>query len=150
MIVERRPFEGICGGMHCRIWLDAPAPATFAEFFLAELVALAAPAGLGHVEALARRREDEAAKLSEALRHAIQAPNGQKNHGDRHVFDYVSGYRIKVTFWPKGLPEGYEDTGCASRHGLPLISSVEFEQMYGKGSLEGAARLALDRCRTQL
>lgn len=157
MIVDRITFgEPEAGEIWCRIWLDEPVPDDFAERLLVELLAFGEPVGLGVVEAFARRKENLSDIITEAVHKAAHTPHGRRNLYDAFYFDYVAGNRIKVYYLPHGRPieeddeeeEAYKsdiDPVMRENAHRPMIDSVEFEDMYGFGSLEGAVKMALAR-----
>lgn len=151
MIVERAPYREDGDQIWCRIWLDEPVPGDFLERLLGELLAFASPVGLGKIEAHARRHDDQAVVLAENIHTAAHTSSGHRRLRNHFWFDYVAGNRVKVSFLPEGvLGEGDEDPEETSPHPLlPMVSSTEFEEMYGHGSLEGAVRMALMAVRTE-
>lgn len=126
------------------IWIDEKMPANFERRLLNELLALSEPAGLGAVEAHARKSHAFNTILDEGLYGATHDHRGKRHRDDAFHFDYVSGYRIKVDYLPFGISIYEDSPELHLRHpGMPVVISSAFDRQYGDGALEGAVRLAL-------
>ncbi len=147
MKVIRREYSGMSGGTECLIWLLTRPDEDFPNRLLNELLAISSPVGLGHVEAAGRRREALNAIIIQGVAVAGLNSHGERRSDGGYHFDYVNGHRIKVFYYPNGIPVYDDDPDADMLHRLhknePCIASLEFEKSYGEGSLENAVRLAL-------
>lgn len=141
----RETSASIGGGTDCWVFVEPPLAPDFARSLVAELYALARPVGLGEVEASTRKKAPTERTLEASMRESGLNTRGNRRRRGEHWFDYVGGYRIKVSFLPLGLELVPEFPAAWYHPGWPVVSSVEFEEMYGDGALESAVRLALTR-----
>ncbi len=143
-MIEYREIGEASGLDVLYIWIDEPLPADFERKLLSELLALAEPVGFSEFEAAVRKSENAQSILDKGVRDATFDYRGKRRFDDMLLFDYVSGYRLKVEYFPFGLSI-IEDTPAFQKQnpGMPLVVSSEFNKMYGEGALQGAIKLAL-------
>ncbi|MCJ8506615.1 hypothetical protein MUU53_01675 [Rhizobium lemnae] len=147
MQVVRREHSGMAGGTECLIWLTPRPDEDFPNRLLNELLAISSPVGLGNIEAASRRRDALNAIIIQGVGIASLNNHGERRSDESYYFDYVNGHRIKVFYYPNGIPvtgdETDEDMLYLLHKGQACIVSLEFEKSYGEGALENAVRLAL-------
>ncbi len=145
VIVMHETYEAVYGPRTiCAIFLRPPLPEDFAHRLLNELLAVARPVGLGKEVARGMRQ----VSIDEVVAAGVEEARSDPNRADRqrpdglYLFDYVAGYRIKVQLYPNGL-EPTEGTPLSLvRPGWTMVSSFDFDGMYGAGTLERLVRIA--------
>lgn len=125
--------------------LDRPvADDIFVPRLVIELLSLARPFGASVI----RAEREKAMPLEEIVASAVSSARlplyGSPRKNDmQYIFDYVSGHRIKVRYLPLGLLPGHSRLALKRYDGRPILESNTFDQMYGKGALFNAVKLAL-------
>jgi hypothetical protein len=124
--------------------LDGPVDEGFLSRLVVELLSLARPYGAGFgVAEIEKDRPLDDVVASALLKSRTPYYGSSRPNDTQYLFDYISGHRIKVRCLPLGLSPDHHRSMLKPYDGKPIVTSNTFDDMYGKGALFNAVKLAL-------